>query len=52
VIARQESGLGLLSHFDSVLANAGKKQPHRFSAHVQAPRATRLGDEGTARERD
>ena len=52
VIARQESGLGLLSAFDPVMTAAKRKKPKRFSAHVHAPRAKRLGDEDEVRERD
>jgi hypothetical protein len=52
VIARQESGLGLLAKFDPVLRSARAAKPKRFSAHVHAPAATRVGDEGEERERE
>jgi hypothetical protein len=51
IIARQESGLGLFAAKDSVLASAAPVRARRFSLHVHAPRATRLGDEGEVRER-
>ena len=52
VIARQESGLGLLSKFDPAMSAARAVKPRRFSAHVHAPRAKREGDEGEERERE
>ena len=51
VIARQESGLGLLSAFDSTLGGASPVAPTKFSRKVKAPKATRTGDEGGARQR-
>jgi hypothetical protein len=50
VIARQESGLGLLSASDSVLAPAAAVPARTFSRHAGAPRAEREGDEEQARE--
>jgi hypothetical protein len=49
VIARQESGLGLLSAFDSQLGGATAVKATKFSAKTKAPKATRTGDEGAAR---
>jgi hypothetical protein len=51
VIARQESGLGLLSQYDPVLARAKAKKPRKFSQRVHAPAAKREGDEDEVRER-
>jgi hypothetical protein len=51
VIARQESGLGLLKRFDSELGAARAKPSQLFSLHVNAPIATRLGDEAEVRDR-
>ena len=48
-IARQESGLGLLSAYDSVLGGSSPVAPTKFSAKVKAPKATRKGDDGEAR---
>jgi hypothetical protein len=45
VIARQESGLGLLSSFDSTLGAATAVKPTKFSAHAKAPKAKRTGHE-------
>ena len=44
VIARQESGLGLLSAYDSVLGGAPAVRATRFSAKVHAPSAKRNGE--------
>jgi hypothetical protein len=49
VIARQESGLGLLSAFDSQLGGATAVKATKFSAKAKAPKAKRTGDEGGAR---
>ena len=46
MIARQESGLGLLSQYDSVLGGAPAVKATRFSAKVKAPAAKRRGEEG------
>lgn len=51
VIARQESGVGLYAAKDAILSAAAPVTPTRFSLHVHAPRATRLGDEGEIRDR-
>jgi hypothetical protein len=45
VIARQESGLGLLSAFDSTLGAAPAVKATKFSAKVKAPPAKRHGDD-------
>src|SRR3954468_24842163 len=50
VIARQESGLGLLSKYDPALSTAKAKKPHKFSRKVHAHPATRTGDEESERE--
>jgi hypothetical protein len=52
VIARQESGLGLLSAFDTTLARAKPKKPKQFSKKVHARPATRAGEEDEVRERE
>jgi len=49
VIARQESGLGLYAAKDSVMSAAHAVAAKRFSLHVHAPAATRLGDEDAVR---
>ena len=51
VIARQESGLGLLSASDSVLGGATAVKATKFSAKAKAPKAKRTGDEGDARSK-
>ena len=51
VIARQESGVGLLAATDPALSKAAERKAHRFSARVHAPKAKRKGDEGELRER-
>jgi hypothetical protein len=51
VIARQESGLGLLSAYDPVLRPAKAKEPKQFSRRVHAPAAKREGEEEEVRER-
>jgi hypothetical protein len=52
VIARQESGLGLLSKYDPPLSLAKAKKPRKFSQKVHAPAAKRKGEEDDVRERD
>src|SRR3954451_23406150 len=49
VIARQESGLGLFAAKDSLMSGAAPVGAKRFSLHVHAPKATRLGDEDELR---
>jgi hypothetical protein len=51
VIARQESGLGLLSKYDPALVTAKAKKPRKFSKNVHAPAAKRKGEEEGVRER-
>src|SRR3954467_400917 len=51
VIARQESGLGLLSKFDPALSTAKGKKPRQFSRKVHAPAAKRKGEEDEVRDR-
>jgi hypothetical protein len=43
VIARQESGLGLLSAFDSTLGGTAAVKATKFSAKAHAPKAKRNG---------
>jgi hypothetical protein len=50
VIARQESGLGLLSAYDPALSAAKARKPRQFSRKVHAPAAKREGNEERVRE--